>query len=66
MEKPIYPYDITDVTELRQAWEVAYGEFGAYSLLGAMFGNLDQATINELYNIALAKVRNEMEKAEQL
>jgi hypothetical protein len=62
----IYPYDITDVTELRQAWEVAYGEFGAYSLIGAMFAHLDQATINRLYNQALGKVRNEMEKAGQL
>jgi len=64
--KVIYPHDITDVTELRQAWMVAYGEFGAYSLIGAMFAHLDQATINRLYNQALAKVRNEMEKAGQL
>jgi len=64
--KVIYPHDITDVTELRQAWEVAYGDFGVYSLVGAMFAHLDQSTINELYNIALTKVRNEMEKAGQL
>jgi hypothetical protein len=64
--KVIYPHDITDVTELRQAWMVAYGEFGAYSLIGAMFAHLDQATINRLYNQALAKVRDDMEKAGQL
>jgi len=65
-EKLIYPYDITDVTELRQAWEVAYGETGAHSLIGAMFASLDQTTINKLYNVALAEVRGQMEKAGQL
>jgi len=64
--KVIYPHDITDVTELRQAWEVAYGEQGIYSLVGAMFAHLDQATINRLYNQALATVREQMEKAGQL
>ena len=65
-EKILYPYDITDVTELRQAWSVAYGENGIYSLVGAMFANLDQATINRLYNTALTEVRGQMEKAGQL
>ena len=64
--KLIYPYDVTNVTELRQAWEVAYGEMGVYSLVGAMFAHLEQGTINELYNIALEKVREDMEKAGQL
>ena len=64
--KILYPYNITDVTELRQAWQVAYGEMGVYSLVGAMFANLDQATINRLYNTALAQVREDMEKAGQL
>ena len=64
--KILYPYNITDATELRQAWEVAYGEMGVYSLVGAMFANLDQATINRLYNTALAQVREDMEKAGQL
>jgi hypothetical protein len=64
--KILYPYDINDVTELRQAWEVAYGENGVYSLVGAMFANLDQTTINRLYNTALAQVRADMEKAGQL
>ena len=65
-EKILYPYDINDVTELRQAWEVAYGENGIYSLVGAMFANLDQTTINRLYNTALTEVRGQMEKAGQL
>jgi len=65
-EKVLYPWNIEDSSELRQAWEVAYGEFGAYSLLGAMFANLDQATINRLYNQALAQVREDMKKAGQL
>jgi hypothetical protein len=64
-EKLIYPYDITDVTELRQAWEVAY-ENGVHALIGAMFASLDQTTINKLYNVALAEVRGQMEKAGQL
>jgi hypothetical protein len=64
--KLIYPYDITDVTELRQAWEVAYGDLGVYSLVGAMFAHLDQTTINNLYNDALEKVRDDMKKAGQL
>jgi len=66
MEKMIYPYDITDVTELRQAWQVAYGEFGVYRLVGSMFAHLDQETINRLYNTALAQVRADMEKDGQL
>jgi len=65
-EKVLYPYDITDVTELRQAWMVAYGELGAYSLIGAMFANLDQATINRLHNDALNKVHDDMKEAGQL
>ena len=64
-EKLIYPYDITDVTELRQAWEVAYKN-GVHALIGAMFASLDQTTINKLYNVALAEVRGQMEKAGQL
>lgn len=64
-EKLIYPYDITDVTELRQAWEVAYPN-GVHALIGAMFASLDQTTINKLYNVALAEVRGQMEKAGQL
>ena len=65
-EKTLYPWNLEDSSELRHAWEVAYGEFGAYSLIGAMFANLDQATINRLYNQALAQVREDMKKAGQL
>jgi hypothetical protein len=54
------------VTELRHAYEVAYGENGVYYLLGAVFAHLDQTTINNLYNQALAKVREQMEKDGQL
>lgn len=64
--KMLYPYNIEDVTELRQAWMVAYGEHGLHSLVGAMFANLDQATINRLYNQALVTVREQMEKDGQL
>ena len=65
-EKTLYPHNIGDVTELRQAWEVAYGEYGVYSLVGAMFAHLDQTTINRLYNAALAQVRADMEAKGQL
>jgi hypothetical protein len=60
-----YQYN-PDVTELRQAWEVAYGDMGAYLLIGAMYANLDMDLINKLYNRALADVRADMEKAGQL
>ena len=54
------------ITELRQAYEVAYGENGIYLLAGAMYANLDMDLINKLYNRALADVRADMEKAGQL
>lgn len=66
MEKTLYPWDIKDVNELTQAWEVAYGEYGSRFLIGVMFANLDQATINRLYNVALSQVREDMEKAGQI
>jgi hypothetical protein len=60
-----YQYNPT-ITELRHAYEVAYGENGVYLLAGAMYANLDMDIINKLYNRALADVRADMEKAGQL
>jgi len=54
-----YQYN-PDVTELRQAWEVAYGEMGVYLLSGAMFVNIDDATKERLYKQALDKVREDL------
>jgi hypothetical protein len=48
------------VTELRQAYEVAFGEDGAYVLLGSMFANLDQDTIERLYSQAIHEVRTDL------
>ena len=52
------------VTELRQAYEVAYGEQGVYYLAGAMYANLDMDIINKLYNQALDKVREDLVEKE--
>lgn len=54
------------VTDIRNAYEVAYGDFGVYQLVGAMFANLDQNTIERLYSEAIEKVRNDMKEAGQL
>jgi len=56
-----YQYN-PDVTELRQAWEVAYGEYGAYLLIGAMFVNLEPSAKENLYKQALDKVREDLEE----
>ena len=48
------------VTELRQAYEVAYGEFGAYHLVGAMFASLEQPAIERVYQAALDTIRNDL------
>ena len=44
------------VTEMRQAYEVAYGENGVYMLIGIMFANLSQPVIERLYHQALESV----------
>lgn len=56
-----YQYNPTP-TELRDAYEVAYGDQGVYYLAGAMYANLDMDIINKLYNQALAQVRRDMEE----
>jgi hypothetical protein len=54
-----YQYN-PDVTDMRQAWEVAYGDMGVYLLAGAMFVNIDDATKERLYKQALDKVREDL------
>ena len=51
-------------TELRDAYEVAYGDSGVYFLAGAMYANLDMDIINKLYNQALDKVREDLVEKE--
>ena len=50
------------ITELRDAWEVAYGQYGTYALAGAMFVYLDQAVIEKLYRQALEDVREDLKE----
>ena len=56
-----YKYNPTS-TELRQAFEVAYGDVGIYSLYGALFANVSDETIERLYREALDKVRADVDK----
>ena len=49
-------------TEVRDAYEVAYGDMGAYLLIGAMFVNLEDSAKENLYKQALDKVRADMEE----
>jgi len=54
-----YKYNPT-VTELRQAYEVLFGENGVYNLVGAMFANLSEETIERLYAQAIHEVRQDL------
>jgi len=49
------------VTELRQAYEVAYGDSGVYQLVGALFANVTDMKINQLYNQAIEDIRKDLE-----
>jgi hypothetical protein len=52
------------VTELRQAYEVAYGEYGAYHLIGAMFASMNEPAIERVYQAALDVVRADLVEKE--
>lgn len=57
-----YKYNPTP-TELRQAYEVAYGgEMAVYLLYGALFAHTPEEVIERLYTEALAKVKEDMDK----
>ena len=47
---------------MRQAWEVAYGDMGAYLLIGAMFVNLEPSAKENLYQQALEKVNADLKE----
>jgi len=61
--KLMYKYNPT-ATDLRQAYEVAFGEYGVNILVGTMFANLDEDTIERLYAQALAEVKQDLEEKE--
>ena len=48
------------VTELRQAYEIAYGEFGAYHLVGAMFASMNEPAIERVYQSALDAIKADL------
>ena len=59
--KMTYKYNPT-VTDMRQAWEVAYGDYGVNLLVGAMFVNIDDAIKERLYKQALEQVKADLEE----
>ena len=61
IETQEYNYNPT-VTELRQAYEVAYGEFGAYHLVGAMFVSMSESAIERVYQAALDTIKNDLKE----
>lgn len=50
------------VTDLRHAYEVAHGHLGVHYLIGALFANVTDQTIERLYQEALEKVREDTDK----
>jgi hypothetical protein len=58
-ETQAYKYN-PSVTELRQAYEVAYGEYGAYHLVGAMFVSMSDTAIERVYQAALDTIKNDL------
>jgi hypothetical protein len=52
------------VTELRQAYEVAYGEHGAYALVGVLFANVSDAEIERIYRDVLDKINADLKEKE--
>jgi len=52
------------VTELRQAYEVAYGEHGAYALVGVLFANVADTEIERIYRDVLDKINADLKEKE--
>ena len=53
-------------TDMLGAFQVAYGDLALSMALGELYGTVTDMKLEEIYNKALAKVRNDMEKAGQL
>jgi len=51
-------------TDLRNAYEVAYGEYGLNVLLGMFYAKTTNLEIERLYASALDKVKKDMEEKE--
>ena len=60
-----YDYNPT-VTDMDNAYLVAYGDLGKSMLIGAMFGRLSDEQKETIYREALDKVKADMKKAGQL
>ena len=55
------PYNYNpSVTELRQAYEVAYGEYGAYHLIGALYASLNQPALERVYQAVLDTIKSDL------
>ena len=54
-----YTYN-PSVTELRQAYEVAYGEYGAYHLIGALYASLNQPALERVYQAVLDTIKSDL------
>jgi len=52
------------VTELRQAYEVAYGEHGAFALIGVLFANVPEEEIERIYRDALDTINADLKEKE--
>jgi hypothetical protein len=51
-----------DLTEVRNAYEVAYGDAGAHVLLGKLFTMVSEDVQEKLYAEALQDVRRDLEQ----
>jgi hypothetical protein len=56
-----YKFDPT-VKELREAFEVAYGEYGVYSLVGVLFANVPKEEIERIYRDTLDTINADLKK----
>lgn len=62
MEKQLTKWDLDSVTTLRKAWEEAFGEYGVYSLVGALVAHVDDSTLNRLYQEAVSEIERNGDK----
>jgi hypothetical protein len=51
-------------TEMRQAFEVAYGDQGAYLLIGVLFANVSEENIERIYRNTLDTINADLKEKE--
>jgi hypothetical protein len=51
-------------TEMRQAFEVAYGDQGAYLLIGVLFANVPEEELERIYRDTLDKINADLKEKE--